>query len=221
MNIEDAFKTIQSFSSNEKLTRRIGEIELDLKNKKCDTVIEYLKKESIVGDGLEAALKIKEMAGQINVIIHALGVLVSLERICDPKEEIKSLSLGAGNTGKAFDLETDKRIAEFKFINWQGGPEAIRQNSVFKDFFYLAEYDESDPRGRYLYVLDSQYPLRFLRGNRSIQSAVSRNRKLSDDFYNKYGERYSVVSEYYREKQNLVQIVDLQKIVPCFGSGAR
>ena len=63
------------------------------------------------------------------------------------------MSLGAGNTGRAFDLETNKRIAEFKFIRWQGGPEAIRQNALFKDFYFMAEH--AGVKRKYLYVHDA------------------------------------------------------------------
>ena len=38
------------------------------------------------------------------------------------------------------DLETNHRVAEFNFSHWQGGADTIRQNSLFKDFFQLAEY---------------------------------------------------------------------------------
>ena len=79
--------------------------------------------------------------GQINVVIHALGILLCLPHILRPGEVIDYVSLGAGNTGRAFDLETSLRIAEFKFIHWQGGPESIRQNSLFKDFYEMAEHE--------------------------------------------------------------------------------
>ena len=53
------------------------------------------------------------MAGQVNVVIHALGILISLPYLLEDDEEIQSLSLGAGNTGRRYDLETDRRVAEF------------------------------------------------------------------------------------------------------------
>ena len=56
-------------------------------------------------------------------------------------EVIEELSIGAGNTNRHFDLVTNKRIAEFKFINWSGKQDTIRQNSVFKDFFELDVYE--------------------------------------------------------------------------------
>ena len=86
---------------------------------------------------LEAALLLKRAAGQINVIVHAVGILTSLPYILEPDEVVESLSLGAGNTGRKHDLETDRRIAEFKFIEWRGGAEAIRQNGVFSDLVNL------------------------------------------------------------------------------------
>lgn len=69
---------------------------------------------------------------KVNVVIHALGILLCLPHILEADGTVQYVSLGAGNTGRQFDLETDRRVAEFKFIQWQGGPESIRQNSLFK-----------------------------------------------------------------------------------------
>ena len=81
------------------------------------------------------------------------------------------MSLGAGNSGRSWDLETDRQIAEFKFISWRGGPEAIRQNSLFKDFLYLAEH-ETD-KSKHLYVLGTEVPIKFLSGRRAFTSVLS------------------------------------------------
>lgn len=43
-----------------------------------------------------------------------------LPHILEPDERVESVSLGAGNTGRDFDLETNVRVAEFKFIHWRG-----------------------------------------------------------------------------------------------------
>ena len=80
-----------------------------------------------------------------------------LPHILEPDERIEYVSLGAGNTGKAFDLETDRRNAEFKFINWRGGSEAIRENTLFKDFYLMAEHETH--KLKFLYVLDTKHPL--------------------------------------------------------------
>ena len=164
---------------------------------------------------LEAAFKLKTVAGQINVIIHAAGILTALPSLLGTSEKVSSLSLGAGNTGRSFDLETDQRIAEFKFIRWRGGPETIRQNSVFKDFFALAE--ARTKKERYLYVLGMERPLKFLRGGRQLKSVMSKNAGLASEFEQRYGSRFRVVREYYEYRKNRVQIVDLLPIVPELG----
>jgi hypothetical protein len=88
---------------------------------------------------LAAAAALKRLAGQINVFIHATGILLCLPHILEPGESVEYMSLGAGNTGREFDLESNYRIAEFKFIHWQGGQESIRQNQLFKDYYLLSE----------------------------------------------------------------------------------
>jgi hypothetical protein len=122
------------------------------------------------------------------------------------------------NIGREFDLATDKRVAEFKFIKWQGGPESIRQNSIFYDFFTLAEC--TSVRKRYLYLLGTDEALKFLRGNRSLTSVLSKNRNISDQFRDRYNKEFKVVSDYYNAKQNLVELVDLIKLIQSiWGAG--
>jgi hypothetical protein len=75
----------------------------------------------IGSDLLEAAATVKRAAAQIDVLIHSIGILHLLPSILGEGEKVGYLSLGAGNTGKKFDLETDRQIAEFTFIAWQGG----------------------------------------------------------------------------------------------------
>jgi len=160
---------------------------------------------------LEGALTIKEVAGQINVIIHAVGILLTIPKIFKDGELIEYLSLGAGSTGKKFDLETNLRVAEFKFIKWKGGAEAIRQNRLFKDFYNLAE--DTSGKEKYLYLLGLTIPLKFLRGGRALSSVLSRDMHLSNAFTEKYGERFMTVNQYFRHKENTVKIVDLNTIL--------
>ncbi|MBP6965480.1 MAG: hypothetical protein KBC96_13875 [Armatimonadetes bacterium] len=168
--------------------------------------------EGVCKDVLDSAFLFKSVAGQINVVIHAVATLVSLPRILEDGETVEYASLGAGNTGREFDLATDRRVAEFKLIQWQGGAEAIRQNQLFKDFFTLAEYDGN--KQRCLYVLGTHHPLKFLNGNRALDSVLSRNDAVKQAFFDKYGDRYKVVSEYYHANKHLVEIIDLTEIVP-------
>ncbi len=161
----------------------------------------------ISAEVLLAALLIKKHSSQINEIVHALGILLALPSILDEGESIESLSLGAGNTGKGFDLETNRRIAEFTFIQWQGGPEVIRQNKVFKDFFFLAEA-ETD-KTRELYTIGTEWPLKFFNSGRRLANILSGNAKLGAAFRRKYPQTFDKVSEYYASKKEVVAIIDL------------
>jgi hypothetical protein len=140
---------------------------------------------------LLAGLEIKRLAGQINVIVHACGILAAVPHILEEDERIESVSLGAGNTGKEFDLTTDRRVAEFKFIAWRGGPEAIRQNSVFKDFLKLL-WDKSGRR-KQLYLTGVEEAKKFFQGGRALDSVLSRNVRLKADFVARYGTDSSVL----------------------------
>lgn len=161
---------------------------------------------------LKAAHTVKRAAGQINIVIHAVGGMLLIPQIMDPDERIEYVSLGAGNTGRDFDFETDRRVAEFKFIHWQGGAESVRQNSFFKDFYCLAE--SKTTKRKELYVLGTVHPLRFLCGGRSLSSIRSRNRKLWDEFRARYGDRFTKVNQYYAERKHQVALIDAAPLVP-------
>ncbi len=211
VTLPKAAERIQQFERGA-LTSHIGDIEASLQGldkKGCEEAFRAL----VLGpDLLESALVLKKAAGQVNVLIHAIGILLSLPHILRSGETIEALSLGAGNTGRPFDLETSLRIAEFKFIHWRGGPEAIRQNSLFKDFYLLAEYDSN--KEKYLYVLGTEHPLHFLNGGRALSSVMSRNNKLWTTFQQTYGDRFSRVNEYYEYRKTEVKLVNLSEILP-------
>jgi hypothetical protein len=158
-------------------------------------------------DALAAAAELKRLAGQINVAIHALGILLCLPHILEDGEQVEYVSLGAGNTGREFDLETNYRVAEFKFIHWRGGAESIRQNSIFKDFFLLAE--SGSPKRKYLYVLGTDHPLKFLNGGRALTSVLSRGDKVREMFFARFGDRFVTVRDYFQLHHNEVEIGDV------------
>jgi hypothetical protein len=215
VSLEDAARLVEAFGLGPDLTARIGSLERAVRNRPADEVAQLLTNEHLEGELVAAARTVKAMAGQINVLIHAAGVLVSLPYILEPDEIVESVSLGAGNTGRAHDLETDRRIAEFKMIDWRGGPETIRQNNVFADVFGLAA-TETDRR-RVLYLLGTDHALRFLRGGRSMTSVLSRSPKVRRRFSELHGEdQFPTVGSYWKTIQDVVELVDLRELVPAF-----
>ncbi|MGE0558016.1 MAG: hypothetical protein AB7E73_03375 [Burkholderiales bacterium] len=206
MAIEDALKALQAFQGDS-LTRRLAAIEGRIRGYGKIEIDSLCAGCGIDATFMDSALAIKRVAGQINVIIHAAGILQSLKTLLEPGEIVESLSLGAGNTGRQFDLETNRRVAEYKFIDWQGGPESIRQNSIFKDFFELAEFQTH--KKKYLYVIGLEFPLKFFNGGRALTSVLSRNPKIHAKIKEKYGDEVTKVCDYYAIKKEDVAIYDI------------
>jgi hypothetical protein len=150
MNLDKAYNKVRNFKVGS-LNIRIASLEGDLKDMSKSTLESSYARHNVDAALLYSALELKEAAAQIDEIVHATGFLLSLPHILCDGETVEQLSLAAGNTGRSFDLETDLRIAEFKFISWQGASDAVRQDSLFRAFFSLAE--ASTPKERYLYVV--------------------------------------------------------------------
>src|SRR5512139_3454671 len=115
----DAAQAIQQFEGDS-LKRRLLDLENGFARADKQTCQALCADQDITGMLLESAFTLKQVASQINVIIHAVGILMALPCILKEGEVVQALSLGAGNTGRSFDLETDLRVAEFKFIQWRG-----------------------------------------------------------------------------------------------------
>jgi hypothetical protein len=154
-DLANAAEALETFTRGN-LRERIASIEQTLLSDGLNW-----KDEAVTIELLMAALRLKRAAGQINTIIHAIGIVLLLPDLLDKDEKLESLSIGAGNRGKkgkGFDLVTSKRIAEFTFIQWQG-EDSARQRKLLGDFRKLAECETS--KRKYLYVLGT-LPLRFL-----------------------------------------------------------
>jgi hypothetical protein len=179
---------------------------------------------------MAGALLFKSLVGQVNTVIHAMGILVSLPYVLDEDERVEHLSLGAGtkrrSTGsedRLHDLETDRKVAEFKFITWRAGAELVRQNGVFADLYKLARAERPERFSRVLYVVGKKEPLAFLQGNRKLSSVRGNTRSAAFRYLDSQG--FGTVGQYFESlggPNGLVKVVDLRGEVgvPAFaGSG--
>jgi len=210
MNIEEAIQSIESFQGYS-LTNSLSLLESTIVGADSRQAAKYCRNHKIDEEFMPAALMIKRMAGQINVIIHAAGILQTLPTFLEEGEHVESVSLGAGNTGRKFDLETNRRVAEFKFIDWQGGAESIRQNGLFKDFFTLAEYQTK--KKKYLFVVGTGIPLKFLNGGRALTSVCSKMPAIYQSITDKYGDDMKIVRDYYLRYRDTVNICDMKPYI--------
>ena len=206
----DRFAKINRFVGNS-LREKIRKIESDIVGAEKQEIGSLFESFFITKDAFHEAQEIKQLSAEINVKIHALGILLSLPNILDKDEVVEYVSLGAGNTGRKFDLETDKRIAEFKFIDWKGGSESIRQNGVFKDFYSLQSHETH--KRKFLYLNGTEVALKFLRGGRSVQSVLSRNSNVHSDFLRRFAGKYASVGEYFADHSNSVELHDVREFL--------
>jgi hypothetical protein len=210
MNIDKEIEAISNFKGNS-LTESLSILEEDIVGADASTSLTYCSEKSINDNFIDSALAIKKVAGEINVIIHASGILHALKDILKAGETVQSVSLGAGNTGRKFDLETNLQIAEFKFIDWKGGAESIRQNGIFKDFYELAEYDTEKTKN--LYVVGTHYPLKFLNGGRALTSVLSKQPIVYKNILDKYGPEITITRDYYNLHKDLVNVIDVSPYI--------
>lgn len=209
--VQDHIDHLSAFIGGD-LGTAIAAIERTVEGASRAEIPQILSQRDVGSDLLGAAAEIKRISAQIDVTIHAVGILRSLPHILVDGEHVESVSLGAGNTGKPFDLETNLRIAEFKFIQWRGGPESIRQNGIFKDFFDLATAETS--KKRCLYLLGTHHALKFFRGRRALSSILNKNQATRDKFIGLYGDQYATVNEFFADHDQLVEIIDVLPWLP-------
>ena len=93
-------------------------------------------------------------------------------------------------------------------------PKGRGRKTLFQDFYKLAREETS--KEKYLYLLNTEIPLRFLRGKSQVRNILNRNQSLLKDFEDRYGWKYPTVGDYYAAYRDQVKLVDLTKSVPGF-----
>jgi hypothetical protein len=207
-NLGDAFDSLKAYLGSA-LTLRISALENNFRGA-CDRSVEgLLKNQQLTRRLFDQALLIKREIGQLHVVIHALGVLLSLPAVLEKGEVIDRLSLGAGNApDRRYDLETNIRIAEFTFIDWKGRDSA-RQDKLFKDFFLLAQAETS--KRRCLYVNSKSHAIKCLEGERACKSLLGRNANIGRRFAATYPATMRAC-DYFRQKGSVVDIIELHTL---------
>lgn len=104
----ETFLTFRGVSSL--LRYRIGEVELAVKGLTGDEALVAAGRWGMDQPVFRGARLAKEFAAQVDVVLHAAGILHALPHVLAPEEVVKYVSLGAGNAGRAHDLETDRQV---------------------------------------------------------------------------------------------------------------
>lgn len=183
----EAFATLVAFLRHTPFTTSIDRLERDLVDTDSSTASTVTSTAGLSEELLEAALIVRRDVGRVSDVIHATVIALALPKILEPGEVISNRpSLGPGNDKtRPFDLETNRRVAEFKVALWSGG-DVMRKRTLTADLVHLA-LDQSGRRPE-LWVAGTE-PTRFLRTSTSlVGDLLSRaSRHLRTRFHNRYG----------------------------------
>jgi hypothetical protein len=211
-SLRTAFEVLISFLGEDSLTHRIARLEHELVGIRVAEIPHLLSRSLVDVQLLQSAFLARQHLGRLNDLIHASAIALALPHLLEPDEHLTRPSLAAGNDpSRPFDIESDRRVAEFKLSRWQG-KDAMRKRQVFKDLVHLAS-DESG-RSAELYVLGER-PIRFLRTSKSRASwALDRSPREREIFRERFGSLERRISDFTAAEGSRVTIIDLEKALP-------
>jgi hypothetical protein len=155
---------VGAFLGQASLGKTVADLEIALADCDRNGVAAVAAEYGVTVALLRAAIVSREALGKISDLTHAAAITLSLEHILESGEKLVRPSLAAGNTkARLSDVETDRRVAEFKLARWTGA-DGARQKSAVKDLARLAV--ESSPRVAELYVRGPR-PIAWLRRTKS------------------------------------------------------
>lgn len=212
--LHTAVDQIARFMGGEELTTRVAEAEQAMQGVSGSDIGDVSRQMGLDGSTLASALTVRRAFGRISDVIHATTIVMTLEKVMEDGEVlVRPPSLGAGNDpGRPFDVETDRRVAEFKAAEWKGA-DAMRKRTLFADLARLAMEDSS--RRKQLFVI-GELPGRYLATTRtSVSRVINRSSQtLRDQMADRYGPLEMSVAEFTATHGLQVEVVNMEDIVP-------
>lgn len=203
-----------TFLARAPLTLAIRDLEQGLVGCDGEAAAEAVATAGIDNELLSAALAARRQLGRLNDLIHASAISLILPTLLDSDEIVQGRpSLAAGNDPtRPFDLQTTKRVAEFKLAEWAGA-DAMRKRGVFKDLVHLAA-DQSGRRAQ-LFVV-GQAPIKFLRESTSpAQWGLDRATSTRALFEERFGSLTMPIRRFTAGPGARVELVDLLPLMPA------
>jgi hypothetical protein len=208
-----SFIDLHEFFGREALSSRVVRLEACLEGADTETVGARAAPEGMTDDLIRGALLVRQHAGRVNDLIHAAMIVRALPKILEPGERIiRRPSLAAGNDpSRKFDLETNRRVAEFKAGQWKGR-DAMRKRGLVADLVGLV-LGRGELRAE-LYVL-GRLPIDFLRNtNSTMEWSLGRSSpNLRHAYEQRFGSAALTVQEFTRGPAADVALVDLAALL--------
>lgn len=212
-SLDEEVATLLTFLSRSPLTTAVRDLEGVLDGGDGEAAARAVAAAGIDPLLLTAAIATRRQLGRLNDLIHAAAIGLVLPKLLEPGEVVQGRpSLAAGNdTSRPYDLQTNRRIAEFKLAYWAGA-DAMRKRGVFKDLVHLAA-DESGRRAQ-LFVVGEE-PARFLRQSTSPASwGLDRATTTRALFQERFGPLTMSIRDFTAGPGSRVELVDLLSLLP-------
>ena len=215
----DAFELLVKFLRSVPFTRSINQLEHDLENADRSTAAELTSAAGLSDQLLSAALIVRRDVGRVSDVIHATVISLALPLILEDGEYLDNRpSLGPGNDpSRPFDLQTNKRVAEFKVAVWSGG-DMMRKRGLTADLVHLA-MDDSGKRAELWAV--GEGPLDFIRTCRSATNSLlaRASQHQRERFGKTYGDDASLpLGRFYEKHASDVKLCNLATVLPSVAS---
>jgi hypothetical protein len=208
---------VGAFLGRAPLRGTVAELELALTGCGPAQAADVSRERGVTPELFRAALAARDAFGKLSDLIHAVAIALALPHILEPGEELVRPSLAAGNTpDRLFDVETNRRVAEFKLSRWDGH-DGGRQQPTVKDLVRLAA--DTSGRTAQLYVRGDR-PIAWLRGsNSSVRQQLRRYRNELAVFETTFGNPDIPVSAFVAGAGAHVALFDFERLAPeLFGA---
>lgn len=213
LSLDAAVVLLGEFFGRVPLTEAIASLESSLDGADSEDAAAHVYTLGLTPELLQASVLTRDSLGRLNDLIHAVGIGLLIPLILEDGERISNRpSLAAGNDrSRPYDLETNRRIAEFKFSVWTGS-DAMRKRQTFKDYVHLAA--DTSGRKAVLYVIGPR-PISFLRGTKSSAAwGLDRSPATRVLFTESFGDLSTPIGEFVTAHQSRVDIVDMSALAP-------
>jgi hypothetical protein len=205
MKLKKALKIINSFK-NSGLKETLKDIE---KSEKTILISDF---ENV----FSSAKIIKAASAQIDDIVHVSGIMLAKSIWLQENEKVEYVSLGAGNHIDRSDLETNLRIAEFKFGKWnENSANGIRRRGYFSNYINLLTANIN--QDKYFVVEDKTAFVKFMNGKAKWKNVLSKNptafKKLENFLVDNSMESLETVNEIYNHFKEVVTVINFNKII--------
>ncbi|WP_368679881.1 hypothetical protein R1X32_00510 (plasmid) [Rhodococcus opacus] len=207
--------TLLGFLTTNDLTAHLASAEANLAGAGASGCADVVEQFQFSEDLLDAALAIRQRIGRLNDVVHATVIARCLPLILEPGETITVRpSLGAGNDrSRPFDVETDRRIAEFKVSQWKGS-DTMRKRTLFADLVHLAL--DPTPRRAQMFVVGTR-PKKFLASSSATAEwALARSSPHTRTrFHERFGpaDRFTI-AEFTAAPAAHIEVVDIATLIP-------